>query len=212
MLSWTKSYSRNMILEWWDDLKIQRICFLAMVTCIIASAICGTTKEPEKTNTQEYIQTATYEHIAIKHLLLEEKEQKAEQIAEETKTKAVKSAEYSDVELLAKIIYLEAGGCTYRHKQLVGCVVINRMNHSAFPDTLESVIYQKNQYYPKGSKYLAKAVPDAESYRIAQDLLANGNNGICPDNVLFQAEFVQGEVYEVIVSPYGSTTYFCYGG
>lgn len=117
----------------------------------------------------------------------------------------------SELELLAKIIYLEAGGCTHRHKQLVGCVVINRVNSSKFPNTIEDVVYQKNQYYPRGSKYLANAKPDSECYEIAKDLLTNGNHGVCPNNVLFQAEFVQGEIYEVIVSPYGSTTYFCYG-
>ena len=209
-----KSYGKNMILEWWDDLNVQRICFLTIAPCLMTGTILGTIKEPSKENTQEYLQTATYEHIAVKHLLLEEQEkQEAEQAEEEKEQgKVEKAAAYSDVELLAKIIYLEAGGCTYRHKQLVGCVVINRMNHKAFPDTLESVIYQKNQYYPKGSKYLSDATPDSECYKIAKELLKNGNNGICPDNVLFQAEFVQGEIYEVIVSPYGSTTYFCYGG
>lgn len=117
----------------------------------------------------------------------------------------------SELELLAKIIYLEAGGCTYRHKQLVGCVVINRANSTKFPNSIEDVVYQKNQYYPRGSRHLANAVPDNECYEIAKDLLTNGTHGICPTDVLFQAEFVQGEIYEVIVSPYGSTTYFCYG-
>ena len=128
-----------------------------------------------------------------------------------TTTAPATKTDSTDLDLLAKIIYLEAGGCTYRHKQLVGCVVINRVNSSKFPNTIEDVVYQKNQYYPRGSKYLANAKPDSECYEIARDLLANGNHGICPSNVLFQAEFVQGEVYEVIVSPYGSTTYFCYG-
>lgn len=128
-----------------------------------------------------------------------------------TTTATAQKMDSNDLDLLAKIIYLEAGGCTYRHKQLVGCVVINRVNSSKFPNTIEDVVYQKNQYYPRGSKYLANAKPDSECYEIARDLLANGNHDICPSNVLFQAEFVQGEVYEVIVSPYGSTTYFCYG-
>ena len=214
MLNWMRPYGKNMILEWWDDLNVQRICFMTLVPCLMVSTILGATKEQKEINTQEYLQTAKYEHIAVKHLLLEErKEQESEQTEEAKEQKKVeKATAYSDVELLAKIIYLEAGGCTYRHKQLVGCVVINRMNHEAFPNTLEGVIYQKNQYYPKGSKYLANATPDSECYEIATDLLTNGNNGICPNNVLFQAEFVQGEVYEVFVSSYGSTTYFCYGG
>ncbi len=132
-----------------------------------------------------------------------------------TKTRTVttrdKQTDKTDVDLLARIIYCEAGGCTYRHKQLVGSVVINRMNHHLFPDTLEGVIFQKGQYYPAESNYLYSVSPDLECYEIAQYLLAYGASDICPSNVLFQAEFIQGDIYEVIVSPYGSTTYFCYG-
>lgn len=116
------------------------------------------------------------------------------------------------VSLLARLIYCEAGGCSYRHKQLVGAVVINRVNSSKFPNTLNGVIYQSGQYSPAMNGKINRVSPDSECYEIARSLLSNGASSICPANVLFQAQFRQGTgVYEVIQSPYGTTTYFCYG-
>ncbi len=52
-----------------------------------------------------------------------------------------------DTLLLAKLINAEAGeGCSIEHNQLVGCVVMNRVKDSRFPNTISEVIYQKNQY------------------------------------------------------------------
>lgn len=188
-------------------MNILKILYTAVVGSLVAISITRAAAsapilvEDNTTTTTAIIEETTTEII---------EETTVEETTTTTQTAAPKT-DSSDLDLLAKIIYLEAGGCTYRHKQLVGCVVINRVNSSKFPNTVEDVVYQKNQYYPRGSKYLANAKPDSECYEIARDLLANGNHGICPSNILFQAEFVQGEVYEVIVSPYGSTTYFCYG-
>lgn len=190
---------------------IIRLIFLFSATCVVSISVCLSNTysvEPAPCQTTTATDEMLKEHVLISNMpdVTEENE------VADNETSAMQTVKDSDIDLLARIIYLEAGGCTYRHKQLVGCVVINRMNHSAFPDTLKGVVYQKNQYYPEGSRHIKNAVPDDECYAIARDLLANGNHGICPKNVLFQAEFVQGEVYEVIVSPYGSTTYFCYGG
>lgn len=187
---------------------IIRLIFLLSATCVVSASIClSNTPSVEPAPYQTTTDEALKEHILVSNML--DATEEKEVVNNETST--TQTVKDSDIDLLARIIYLEAGGCTYRHKQLVGCVVVNRMNHSAFPDTLTDVIYQKNQYYPEGSKHIKNATPDNECYAIARDLLANGNYGLCPKNVLFQAEFVQGEVYEVIVSPYGSTTYFCYG-
>lgn len=188
---------------------IIRLIFLLSATCMVSTSVClSNNSSVEPTPCQTVADEALKEHILISNMT----EATEEDEITDKETSVTQTVRDSDVDLLARIIYLEAGGCTYRHKQLVGCVVINRMNHSAFPDTLTGVIYQKNQYYPEGSRHIKNATPDNECYAIARDLLENGNYGICPKNVLFQAEFVQGEVYEVIVSPYGSTTYFCYGG
>lgn len=187
---------------------IIRLIFILSATCVVSTSVClSNNPSVEPASCKATTDEALKEHILVSNM----PDSTVENKITDSETSVTQTVKYSDIDLLARIIYLEAGGCTYRHKQLVGCVVINRMNHSSFPDTLTGVIYQKNQYYPEGSKHIKNATPDDECYAIARDLLTNGNYGICPSNVLFQAEFVQGEVYEVIVSTYGSTTYFCYG-
>ena len=52
----------------------------------------------------------------------------------------------SDIELLAKLIAAEARGETYVGQVAVGSVVLNRVAHASFPDTIAGVIYQKGAF------------------------------------------------------------------
>ena len=52
----------------------------------------------------------------------------------------------SDVWLLAKLIAAEARGETYRGQVAVGAVVLNRVAHASFPDSISGVIYQKGAF------------------------------------------------------------------
>lgn len=52
----------------------------------------------------------------------------------------------SDIELLAKLIAAEARGETYVGQVAVGAVVLNRVAHASFPDTIAGVIYQKGAF------------------------------------------------------------------
>ncbi len=52
----------------------------------------------------------------------------------------------SDVTLLAKLIAAEARGESYKGQVAVGAVVLNRVAHPSFPDTIAGVIYQKGAF------------------------------------------------------------------
>lgn len=52
----------------------------------------------------------------------------------------------SDVELLAKIISAEARGESYTGQVAVGAVVLNRVSHASFPNTVAGVVYQKGAF------------------------------------------------------------------
>jgi len=75
----------------------------------------------------------------------------------------------SDYLLLARIISAEARGEPYMGQVAVGAVVLNRIEHPSFPDTLSGVIYQKNafsclndgQFYEPVSESAYKAATDA---------------------------------------------------
>lgn len=52
----------------------------------------------------------------------------------------------SDVYLLAKVIGAEARGESYTGQVAVGAVVLNRVRHSSFPDTISGVVYQNGAF------------------------------------------------------------------
>ncbi len=52
----------------------------------------------------------------------------------------------SDAYLLAKLIAAEARGESYTGQVAVGAVVLNRVAHASFPDTIAGVIYQKGAF------------------------------------------------------------------
>ena len=59
---------------------------------------------------------------------------------------AVQSSTSGDAALLARLISAEARGESYEGQVAVGAVVMNRIAHPAFPNTLSGVIYQKGAF------------------------------------------------------------------
>lgn len=117
----------------------------------------------------------------------------------------------NDLHMLAAVIYYEAGSdeCTDRHQQLVGQVVVNRMYSTEFPNTIYDVITQPMQY-GTCSMVLNNMGTDAIPQRCYDNALAVLNNDVdCPSDIVWQAGFIQGEIYEVYNTTY-STTYFCH--
>ena len=52
----------------------------------------------------------------------------------------------NDVYLLAKVIAAEARGESYTGQVAVGAVVLNRVEHSSFPDSVSGVVYQSGAF------------------------------------------------------------------
>ena len=85
-----------------------------------------------------------------------------------------------EINLLAAIIHCEAGGESYTGKVAVGAVVLNRVNSSAFPNTISEVVYQSGQFTPASSGAMAAALEagvDADCYTAAVNAI-NGENPI----------------------------------
>lgn len=116
-----------------------------------------------------------------------------------------------DLDLFARLITAEAGSTWIPDEvQLyVGSVVLNRMAHELFPNTLYDVIYQEGQYSPTWNGTINNT-PDERTIANAKKLLEEGS--VLPANVVFQANFKLGsgvyyEYYDEILK---TTTYFCY--
>lgn len=96
-------------------------------------------------------------------------------------SKPVVSYTASDVDLLARLITAEAQGESYTAKVAVGAVVINRVQDSRFPKSINDVIYQKDggyyQFSPVLNGWINKPATQ-DSIKAAHEAL----NGADPTN------------------------------
>lgn len=76
-----------------------------------------------------------------------------------------------DKELLARLVHAEAKGEPYRGKVEVAGVVLNRLDSEEFPDTVQHVIFQKNQFSPVGDGSINKPAGE-EAVRAVNEALA----------------------------------------
>ena len=81
----------------------------------------------------------------------------------------------SDYDLLARIISAEARGESYLGQVAVGAVILNRIEHPSFPDTLSGVIYQKGAFSCLNDGQFYESVADS-AYSAARDAI----NGLDP--------------------------------
>lgn len=120
---------------------------------------------------------------------------------EETPETCSYSAE--ELEILALIVYQEAGGnaCSDDTRMMVASVFLNRVEHPEYPDSFKEVALEKGQYgslYWTGLEWPARASADCEraaverAYTIAERALKGER--VLPGDVIFQSEFVMGEI------------------
>ena len=102
----------------------------------------------------------------------------AEKEAQAQASSAV-NASASEQELLAALIFCEAGNQPYDGQVAVGAVVMNRVRSGSFPDTITDVIYQSGQFTPAMTGWL-DSVLASDGYtdsamQAAADALAGSN-------------------------------------
>lgn len=78
----------------------------------------------------------------------------------------------ADLNLLAKVISAEARGESYTGQVAVGAVILNRVQHPSFPDTIAGVCYQPGAFTCMTDGQIHAAVTDS-AYKAAQDALNN---------------------------------------
>lgn len=81
----------------------------------------------------------------------------------------------SDYVLLARVISAEARGEPYLGQVAVGAVILNRIEHPSFPDTLSGVIYQRGAFTCIDDGQFYEDIADT-AYTAARDAL----NGLDP--------------------------------
>lgn len=111
---------------------------------------------------------------------IEAEKKKAEEAAKKKAEQEAALAKASDLDLLAALIWCEAGAEPYEAQLAVGACVVNRMEHRLYPNTIKGVIYQKNQFTPAGSgkveRVLQQKKASASCYKAAAAALAGEDN------------------------------------
>lgn len=135
---------------------------------------------------------------------IEATEEPSEALSASVSEETISEVDPYELEMLAIVIYQEAGGnksCDDCRRR-VADVVLNRVAHPKYPDTIEKVLTQKSQYgrfhwtgikWPKRAqnKYEQDAV--ARAYRIAEEVLRGEHSDLYGEGYVYQAEFKQGK-------------------
>ena len=106
-------------------------------------------------------------------------EKKLEEERRAAEKAAAEAAAQADKELLAALIFCEAGNQPYEGQVAVGAVVMNRVKSGAYPNTISEVVYQPGQFTPAMTGWLdsvrANAGYTASAMQAAEDALAGSS-------------------------------------
>lgn len=85
----------------------------------------------------------------------------------------------SDLQLLARAINGEARGESYEGQVAVGAVILNRVKHADFPNTIAGVIYEPGAFTAVSDGQINHSIDESSTvFKAAQDAL----NGWDPTN------------------------------
>lgn len=130
-------------------------------------------------STRERVETEQRKLIEeIERREREERERKEREEKERKEREALElQSQYQ--ELMASIIFCEAGNQPYEGQVAVGAVIMNRVRSSAYPNSIEAVIYQSGQFGPAGTGWLDRVRSSrgytSTSMQAAADALAGAN-------------------------------------
>ena len=89
-----------------------------------------------------------------------------------------------EIDLLARIVWLEAGGEPVEGQEAVVEVIFNRMASDLYPDTLYDVLSQRNPVQFCSWRSRESAKPTEKEYQSIEQVL-NGNTGILRNDTLY---------------------------
>lgn len=108
-----------------------------------------------------------------------------------------------DLYILAHVICGEAQGYSDEEQRYVASVVMNRVNHPAYPNTIKDVVFQRGQYScTKDGNYYR--TPTDSNWANARYILENGS--LLPGEVVYQSGGKQGNGVHLKTNKH----YYCY--
>ena len=86
----------------------------------------------------------------------------------------------AEQELLAALIFCEAGNQPYEGQVAVGAVLMNRVRSGAYPDSIAEVIYQSGQFTPAMTGWLDTVLAEGSYTDSAMQAAADALSGSSP--------------------------------
>lgn len=187
--------------------------FLVLLIMFMAFTLCTCSQEPEEPE-PDYLgqmeEAVMHGDTEAGHLA----EYARNRQIDESGSGEVKIS-FDDLYLLSRLIYVEAGDRRFSDEQrmCVGEVALNRVASPEFPDSLEAVVYQENQYPAAATAaFQTETFPNRVSVQTAMRLLLGER--ILEPQVVIQThkETDGGQVYASFCNRHGFLyvyTYFC---
>lgn len=105
-----------------------------------------------------------------------------------------------ELELMEYVVEMEAHDLSYKHKELIACVIVNRVCSKLFPNTIKDVITERNQFPSIYNYYNKKFHPNQDTkkavynvltgrvnrYMVSKDAVFFYNPSICGSNNFFE--------------------------
>lgn len=161
-----------------------------------------TIKIKNNNSTKTFAQNKIKEGIPVGELVKEEQENDPN-ISTAVAQERISETDSTNIWWLSCALYHECRGLNDEAQIAVASVIMNRVESDKFPNTIFEVLVQPGQYAFVNDEIIW-GEPDERAIKNAEYVYWNGSQ--IPENVLFQAEFLQGSgVWKQI-----DNQYFCY--
>lgn len=155
------------------------ILLIVSVICLVYDSETSSNYTEEDEANEEPETYATIRGGIIEAVKLPKIDEIAKASISENETQPTQSPQWAfteaEVHMLTKIAMAEAESESQESKQLIICVVLNRLKSDEFPNTIYDVIFQESngvyQFTPIGNGRYEKVEPDAECYDALKEVM-----------------------------------------
>lgn len=146
---------------------------IIIITIIMITALCNMPRvvivekeDTSKSVSESYSNKTTTPYVSNLVTFEPQTEEESSEIEVDYYPEFTYSKDWSAKEsyLLARIAMAEAEGCNTQTKTLIIMCVLNRVQSDEFPDTIEEVIFQENQFSPIDNGRWDRVEPNEDCY------------------------------------------------
>ena len=148
----------------WHIIIITIIMIIAL--CNMPKAVIDEKEDTSKSTSESYSNKTTKPYVSNLVTFEPQTEEESSNIEVDYYPEFTYSKDWSAEEsyLLARIAMAEAEGCNTQTKTLIIMCVLNRVWSDEFPDTIEEVIFQENQFSPIDNGRWDRVEPNEDCY------------------------------------------------